>query len=1021
MSTKLTILRCRTFLIGFCASLFAVNAFAAASVALDAAATRDNNGTTSGPLTTSSDKTVYLRFRADGITASRSVITKATLRLYRTSGSGATTIRAANNSRSDSDSALWWNTADSLDIKPPHLAASALIPLDTTIGSGSNTWDEFVITGQYITGDGLYSFALTSVDENTYAPKSNVNAPQLVIETSIKLNKATYKAIELLEQAPRIADRFDMAASGVVNMSSYYYKYGVIDATKQPYGAKANDSNDDRLAIQRAVNDARLARAVVYLPQGTYQVSDTIEMVQGAIDKDNVDGRTVNPTERGYMIGHDSSAQEYDGSDPYLEKWINAREFGNALIGKPNARALLQLKLAAGDVSFDSPNSPKPVLRIWSRWNLQRDLNDDGDTLDTGETAAETDTDSNRSAVNYNQTVSNIDINLNDTNQSHTGAVGIMTGTAQGGVISDCMITATNGFAGIYGSAGPGGGIHDVVLTGGQYGLYVSKPGEGQQCLLSACTFTDQTVKAVYWTGLGGLTLVGANITGKGIQVISSPTAPWNGMLCLVDSKIDLTGTNQKAVESDRSVYMNRVYVKNGNPVITPDPNLPAPPNAILSSSNWILFNEYAGGVSINQNPFDGDSTAIGVPYYTGGTGAMVKTDTATLVDSVNVGSGVDFHDKHRWLDTPWFEASNSGVISVTNPAYGAKGDGMTDDTDAIQDAIDYAATNGKDVFLPKGDYRISQSLHLKGAVKLFGIHKNYTSIQSMYSDRVVTGDFYDTAATAKPLLIADVGATGMLSDLSLVQRITDAKSYLLNWKAGPASVVKNVTFLRRPMVADAEDTESAMILIDGAGTGGRFYHLWGVASSQKEPNTPARHLKVGNTTGKLAFYMMNFEYAHNLPQVEINGAQNVDIYQAKFEGNYRNLHVKNSANIRVFGVGGNASPFPSNVDSFVSESEPYFGYKYANQNILVEGSSNYLVAGQSYQLRKPDPETGYEAQTGDIAANSAMYKTSVGASSDPAKFDRLKENYSGNVEKAPGAEQFVLFKRGNPPPLFVP
>lgn len=1007
------------FLAGFFASLLAVNVFAATTVSLESAATRTNSSTTTTALTTSSTQTVYLRFKVEGITATGSVITKATLRLYRNTGSSALTIKAANNSRSDSDSLLWWNSTGSLDNNPPHLANNPISPVGTSI---NGNWLEYDITDQYLTGDGLYSFAITSSGTNTYAAKGNSNEPQLVVNDSIKLDKATYAAIELLAQGPQIADRYDMASTGVVNDQSYFFKYGVIDATKQPYGAKPNDTADDRLAIQRAINDARLARAVVYLPSGTYLVSDTIELVQGSIDKDGITGRKVSPTERGYMIGHDPDAPEYAGSDLFFEKWTNAREFGNALMGKPGARAVLQLMDTATGFSFNAdpgattPVPPKPVLKVWSRWNV----------IPSGQTAADVDSNKNRSAVNYNQIVSNIDIDLNalaGTGGRNRGAAGITSGTAQGGVVSDCTITATNAFAGLYGSAGPGGGMHNVTVSGGEYGLYVGLPAEGQQALLSACTFTGQTQKAIYWKGLGGLTAVGTNITGKGIQVSSSQ--PWNGMLCLVDSKIDLSSsTGEAAVVSNRSVYMNRVYVKNGSPVITPDPALPPPSGAILSGSSWILINEYAGGVLIDQNPFDANATATGVAYYKSATnsGAMVKTANATLVNSVNVGAGVDFHNNHVWPDTPWFldsEIPASSVISATATAYNAKGDGMSDDTAAIQGAIDFASLNGKNVFLPKGDYRISKSLHLPGAVKLFGIHKNYTFIQSAYSDRAANspGDFYGTAAAAEPLVIGE-GASCMLSDFTLVQRLTDARSYLLDWKAGPASVVKNVTFLRRPMEAadaDIQPSETPMILVEGAATGGRFYHLWGAASSQKEPS-PARHLKVSGTLQPLAFYMANFEYAHNLPQVEIVNAQHVDIFQSKWEGNYRNLHVNNSSDIRVFGVGGNASPFPSDIDAFTGAA--YSGYKYANQSILIQDCTDFLIAGQSYQLRAPDSVTGYEAETPDQAANDAVYATSVGANSDPEKYDRLKETQAGVLaKKAPGIEQFVVYRRGNPIP----
>lgn len=59
-------------------------------------------------------------------------------------------------------------------------------------------------------------------------------------------------------------------------------------------------------------------------------------------------------------------------------------------------------------------------------------------------------------------------------------------------------------------------------------------------------------------------------------------------------------------------------------------------------------------------------------------------------------------------------------VINVKD--FGAVGDGITDDTEAIQNALD-AANNGGIVFLPRANpsYRTTATLHIKGACTVFG------------------------------------------------------------------------------------------------------------------------------------------------------------------------------------------------------------------------------------------------------------------------------------------------------------
>lgn len=67
-----------------------------------------------------------------------------------------------------------------------------------------------------------------------------------------------------------------------------------------------------------------------------------------------------------------------------------------------------------------------------------------------------------------------------------------------------------------------------------------------------------------------------------------------------------------------------------------------------------------------------------------------------------------------------------TGVFNVRE--YGAKGDGVTDDTEAIQDAIDASRNSGATVYLPAGIYNISDTLIIYSHTKLVGSGKRGTS-----------------------------------------------------------------------------------------------------------------------------------------------------------------------------------------------------------------------------------------------------------------------------------------------------
>jgi Pectate lyase superfamily protein len=51
---------------------------------------------------------------------------------------------------------------------------------------------------------------------------------------------------------------------------------GVIDVTKTPYNAQGDGKTDDTIAIQRAINDYTGQRNIIYLPNGTYLISNTL-------------------------------------------------------------------------------------------------------------------------------------------------------------------------------------------------------------------------------------------------------------------------------------------------------------------------------------------------------------------------------------------------------------------------------------------------------------------------------------------------------------------------------------------------------------------------------------------------------------------------------------------------------------------------------------------------------------------------------------------------------------------------
>ena len=111
---------------------------------------------------------------------------------------------------------------------------------------------------------------------------------------------------------------------------------GVINVTLAPYGAIPNDNKDDTKAIQKALNAGANSNHIVYLPEGTYIVSDRLDWPKGE-RSGSEHKRTILQGEnrdRTIIKLQDNASDYQDPNNPKAVIWTGtkpAQRFRNAI------------------------------------------------------------------------------------------------------------------------------------------------------------------------------------------------------------------------------------------------------------------------------------------------------------------------------------------------------------------------------------------------------------------------------------------------------------------------------------------------------------------------------------------------------------------------------------------------------------------------------------------------------------------------------------------------------------------
>ncbi|HEX2585159.1 MAG TPA: glycosyl hydrolase family 28-related protein, partial [Steroidobacteraceae bacterium] len=451
--------------------------------------------------------------------------------------------------------------------------------------------------------------------------------------------------------------------------------------------------------------------------------------------------------------------------------------------------------------------------------------------------------------------MSNIDFDLQDGNPA---AIAVRFHVAQHSALTHMDFQVGNARAAI---EDIGNQASDIHVQGGEYGIITKRTAPVWQFLLMDSSFDGQRAAAIS-TQEAGFTLIRVRFTNMSValQIPKDEVEQLYGRDLYLENIHDAAFVAGNDANSHSAVTLVNTVCSNVPLFYGGDRPLKAP-------SRHYVMDRFSLGLEIGA---DGREQGIAMRHQ-----EHALAQPASLLPS----------------DIPLLPLMEKWINVQT---IGAKGDGKTDDSDALLAAI----AKHSALYFPTGNYRVSRSLVLKPDTVLIGLNPGTTQISLIDGSTEFGGD-----GNPVGVIVTPKDGSNIISSIAITTGASNPRAAAVIWMAGPHSLMDDVSFPGRfffgsgfrgfgpprPIAASSSTSSASSVrpnfelspvaadLLITNGGGGIFRNNWPHGTNAKIG------LRIENTDTPGKIYQMSVEH-HMRVESEFHNVRNWEVYALQTE-----------------------------------------------------------------------------------------------------------------------------------------